>query len=149
MGWGHGCPGFSLKLFPSMCCSLVQRRGWLPPAWYESWGVSNIRWRSDLWGVCHGGVRTEGGNTPWWRRQERRRSLSLCKPTFGEGRIRWRSILQRGLFWTCVRRRRGSEGTGGYSVVETGGTWPGGCKLDNIGGGRVGRGWAGRIKEGG
>ena len=30
--------GFSFKPSSNRCCSSVQRLGWLPPAWYDTWG---------------------------------------------------------------------------------------------------------------
>ena len=109
-GRGHRCPDFSLKLSSIRCFSLVQRRGWLPPVWDGSWGVSNTSWHGNWWGGCHGGGRKEGGSTPQRRRRERRWGLSRWKPTFGEGGIRLRSIFQRDQFWICARRRRLIEG---------------------------------------
>ena len=54
----------------------------------------------------------EVGSKPWRRRRDRRRGLSRLKPTFGEGRIRSRSILCRYQLCNCARRRRGSGGPG-------------------------------------
>ena len=46
------------------------------------------------------------------RQKERRQGLRQWKPTFGKGRIRSRSILQRDQLWTYARRRIGIGGTG-------------------------------------
>ena len=104
-GRGRGCgyPDFSLNTSSSWCWSSGKRRGWLPPAWDESWGVSKTRWPGNWRGRCHSGGQAEGESTPWRRRWERRQGLSQWKPTFIKVRMRFRSILRREIFWTCAR----------------------------------------------
>ena len=103
---------FSSNPSSSRCYSLVQRSGWLPPAWYGSWGVSSNRWCGYWQGSsCEEGY-TGSESTPRRRRKEQRRGLSQWRHTFGEVIIRPRSILLCDFIWKSVRRRRGSGGHG-------------------------------------
>ena len=90
---GHGFPNLSLNPSSNQCCSLVQRRGWVPPVWDGSWGVSKTRWHGDWWGGFHSWGWEESGSTPCWMQRDRRRCLSRWKPTFGKGIIQSHSIL--------------------------------------------------------
>ena len=106
-GRGRGCPDFSSKSSFSQCCSSVWRRGWLPPTWDGSYGVSRMRCCSYWWGGSRRDRQTGSGSTTFWRQGLRR-----WRRTFGEGRTWPRSTFLSDRFWTSVRQRRGIRGKG-------------------------------------
>ena len=140
------CPDFSLKPSFSRCCSLVQRRGLLPPTWDGYWGVSKTRWRGD-WrlativevvqkvGVHLGGGGERGGG--FWDYGD----VHLAKSEYS------RAVYCNVANYRPMQGGEEEDGNmGGYTVVGKSGTWTGRGKGDGDDGSGGGRGWAEGIK---